>query len=128
VKTSQSSYRKSLLESKIEGRENIGIVNLEKFIEKEPVKINKLPVSEDHPDYEIVKRVYKRRELLPKVDLKQIPVQEAIQILKDKKDEIFDPKFKEMAMELSRMINNIDEKQLIHYVRDEIQKKDTLRE
>lgn len=57
-----------------------------------------------------------------------MPVKDAIQLLKERKEELFDAETKQMQMELEHMIGSLDEHQVIQYVREEIIKRENTRE
>ena len=48
-------------EKKENERNQIGTVNLETFGSRAPPAVNPWPVEETHPDFEIIKRVLKKR-------------------------------------------------------------------
>lgn len=54
----------------------------------------------------------------------KISVPEAIQILADKRSCLLDNNTKQFSLELERMIESIDENQLIQYIREELSKRE----
>lgn len=64
------------------------------------------------------------RDKIGKTALGRISVQDAIKILQDKRANLFNEKSKQFSLELERMIMNMDENELVAYLREELQKKE----
>lgn len=64
------------------------------------------------------------RDKVGKTALGRISVQDAIKILQDKRANLFNEKSKQFSLELERMIMNMDENELVAYLREELQKKE----
>ena len=73
-----------------------------------------------------MERMRKHREKQPKVDLKRLSVPEALKYLHERKTSLFNDEAKLFSIELERMINSIDEKQLIQYIREELIRRENI--